>query len=183
MTYNFDDFYIDPNDPILDWTNIYDFDPGDLTQTPDVLRTGEVFPVKLPNSQFMMTKGRWKLFISNPANATTVFERVVDSVSVVGEFGPEVKDYVIEKTVLDLENNMLEVTINIIHNPIPILIIYGAIAGILAIIGSITINSVLTKIEKVTEPVFDIVSKPMVWAIIAIFLLPILKPFIGKVKG
>ena len=160
----------------LTWEDIYkdwDFNKPDDTIVNQNLSidTSNIDP------DFLITKGRWKFYIKNPNTFdTNSFDRFASVIPVTNNDGTITeKRYVIESMKYNVSQNSLVVQINIIDNPIPLILVYAAIGAIILAAGAISINSILTHVEK-------IIDAPIIWPIALIILFPMVLPLFSKSK-
>lgn len=119
----------------------------------------------------VITKGKWKLTIQNPIGDVP-FETIRDSVMTYSERdGAKIKRYEIIDYIFFPERNEAEIIINVLDNPIPLFVIWGAVALAVMITGAIATNSVLVDITKIVD---DIGTSPLVIGVLLIFLIPVL---------
>lgn len=122
-----------------------------------------------------LSKGKYIFTIGKPAGTVTDLKELLkDSIVVDGQL----KDFEIYDLKYDFQNDKLQLFVNIIDNPIPILVIWGAVAIAVMITGAITTHSIL---ESIT-PIVDVVTSPLGYGILLIFLIPIIMPLFKKGK-
>jgi hypothetical protein len=158
------------SDPyLIDYGDIYsDYNPYviDATNTSGMHFTALIDAGKL-DSNMTITKGRYRFFVSNPSTLDFDFEPIAHSVNVDGTQ----KRFIVEGINYDLLTNEMVVTVNIIDNPIPLILIYAAVFAIIAAVGAVSVNSILTHIEKILDA-------PVIWPIVLIVGSAILIPLI-----
>jgi hypothetical protein len=110
-----------------------------------------------------MVKGRYRLTVENvsPNADFSDFDGLGATVPVDGVE----KKYTIDRISYDVGGSTLLIDITIIDNPIPLFVLWGAIAITVAIIGALSVNSVLTKVETLA-------NSPAGKGIVMIFLIP-----------
>jgi heme exporter protein D len=177
-----------PNDYFSDY-NYGDFFPSDRTK---VNFTQYQIVDNLPKD-LLITKGKWRLTIGRPAGVTpTTWNKSTQYFAYIDTDGQyQQKPYTVEGVTYDAVNDKLLVDINIIENPIPLFIVWGAVAVVVLVVGAITAKSILESVTKLAEdvtndaivkPVTKLGTQPIVWAVVAIFLLPVVSIFISKIK-
>lgn len=169
ITFEDGNFYYEPEVYEFELSDISDFyaDPVvDATSTVGV-QYAALMDVSL-DSQLTITKGRYRFYISNPGILSDDFTPIAHYVSVDGVQ----KRFTVEGLTFDVVNNELVATVNIIDNPIPLIIIWAGIFAICAAVGAISANSVLTHVEKIIET-------PIIWPIVAIVGAVLVIPLIG----
>lgn len=167
-TYNF-------NGHILSDLN---FDDIDFSQPVDALFVDNTLAPNTLDSDFLLETGKYKLTIGNP---TGIISNLESSFTASKEFiNPETgqfetKTVKVYKWDYDVQNNKLHLYIDYHNFAVTALMVYGVIAIVLVVAGAIATNSVLEKVEKVTGGISDTIKgNPAIWAIIAIFLIPVM---------
>ena len=137
------------------------------------------------NSRLMLTVGKWKFTIGKPAGPINNFTMVNDQVAFLDDNDDfQMKSYTIEAVSYNPISDKLEVTVDIHENPIPLFIIYGAVIGITAIVAAMSVDSILEKVEQVVTSVPKELGKsPFAWAIVAIFLIPVVMLIFRRKKA
>lgn len=128
-----------------------------------------------------LTVGEWRLHITNPNNKASagIHTSIKDTVKVIDPVkGVVDKKYEIVGVEYDLVGEMIYVDIKIYQNPIPILLIYGAIAVGLTVIGAMALNSILVKVEQLFTETTGLLNSTGSKMIILVFLIPLLSPFL-----
>jgi len=127
------------------------------------------------NSQLLLTVGKWKFTIGKPIGPLNNFTPISKQVAFLDDNNDfQMKAYTVEAVSYNPISNKLEVTVDIHENPIPLFIIYGAVIGIASIVAAMSIDSVLEKVEQVITSVPKELGKsPFAWAIVLIFLIPV----------
>ena len=134
------------------------------------------------NSDFMLTKGFWKLTFTNPINSNEISDNIA-RFPVTNENGyTEEKEVHITKVKLNVSDNTLDVFVDVKSNPIPIVVYYGIVYLTLITAGAIATTSVLTTVEPIIKPVTDILNSPIIYMVLLIFLLPVITNFLKKSK-
>jgi hypothetical protein len=147
-----------------------DFIPADATSTKQGFEISENI-----DKGMLLSKGRYIFTIGKPAGTITDLKELLkDSIVVDGEL----KDFEIYDLKYNFQNDKLQLFVNIIDNPIPILVIWGAVAIAVMITGAITTSSIL---EDIT-PIVDVVTSPIGYGILLIFLIPIIIPLLKQLK-
>lgn len=124
---------------------------------------------------FSLTNGLWKITISNPVYTEKQFETKT-LINLMGEEG-EHKQIIVESVKHDFEKKEMYVIVKVTKNPIPLLVIWGAIIAIGAISAAVSFKSIIKSVEKIVPKgvfSFGIVG------IILILLLPIIIPLFSK---
>lgn len=153
------------------WDEYYDYgeNPNDNTFV-------NTTPVVSKYDGVLLTKGKYKLTIANPTGKIDNFGSYADTIDFVDYDGVfQSKRYVVSGSKYDAVNDKLIIWIEILENPIPIFVIWGAVAIAVMITGAITTDSILEDVEK-------IVDKPISWGIMLIFLLPVIAIFVKDMK-
>ena len=160
-------------------------DPLDynISMPPDATFWNGALISKSIDGSRMLTKGSYKLTFFNPefSKKAVLTEPIEDTCSV---FDPEKfieipKKYSVDQIEYDYPNNRMVVDITIEENPIPIFILYGAVIGVIALIGAWSTTTVL---EKVEETFVSVTSSPITYGIILVLLLPLLMPLMSGKK-
>lgn len=133
----------------------------------------------------MLTVGKWKFTIGKPEGPINNFARVTDQVAFLDDNDNfQMKSYTVEAVSYNPLTDKLEVTVDIHQNPIPLFIIYGAVIGIAAIVAAMSIDSVLEKVEQVVTSIPKELGKsPFAWAIVLIFLIPVILLTVRRKKA
>ena len=129
------------------------------------------------NNDLILSTGKYKLTIGNPTGNVNEIEKSFSGVAAFVDNDGQIynKNYDIYKWDYDVQKNKLYLYLDLKQNPIPIFILYGAIAITLMVAGAISVNSVLEHVEKLSDNVTsNLLSSPVIWAIVAIFLIPVL---------
>lgn len=164
-----------------------DFDFGDLhnvffpsDNTSTNVSNRRIDTSKLPKD-LTITKGKYRFKIGNPTGTMpTGFTQKQDIVMFIDEQGNfKEKAYTVDAVRYDAVDNKLYVDVDVLENPIPLFIIWGAVAAVVMIVGAITADSILEDVSSLTdnavvEPVKELGKQPIVWAVLAIFLIPVL---------
>lgn len=136
------------------------------------------------NQSLQLTKGSYRLKIGNPTGTITGFRDKIQDFVVVDSMEKGFKVFKLKYSIME---DKLFVSITIKDNPIPVLVIWGAVAIAVMITGAITMGSVLEDITPIATPIVEtisqlpkIVNSPLGYGIILIFLLPLLLPLFKK---
>jgi hypothetical protein len=133
------------------------------------------------NKEFLLTTGKWRFTVRNAqGNFNKVFTPVQDAVQFVDEKGNFVsKRYSVDAIAYNVETKKATIDISIYENPIPVLVIWGAVIAVSAIVVALSASCVLEKVEKVFVDVSaEVKSNPLIWLVIIAVALPIIFKFI-----
>ena len=163
---------------ILDDYN-YGYNPLDYTMPDATFITTNQLDGVDKNGGILLRKGLWKFVISNPSGTIDNYKAIEDYAVFVDDDGNIChKKYMIESVSIDVPNNKLNVFVRIYENPIPAVVIYGAIWATVIIIGAISANSVLESVEEVIGSV----ASPNIILLVVIIGAIIALPYIFKRK-
>lgn len=164
-------------------TNIDDirFDENGIMR-PDVTQVAAFsgYIDKNVDSAVLLTKGWYRFTIGNPVS----FEKsmnVIDGVMPVDDGTGEYVDkrYSVGNLRYDVIQDEMYVDVHVVDNPIPLILVWGAVAVALAVAGALAANSVLRSVEKITTPVFDFFKSPvgiiLMVGVLALMILPYFK--------
>jgi hypothetical protein len=129
-----------------------------------------------------LSKGWYRFTIKNPVSFNASLD-VVNGVMPVDDGTGNVvnKRYTVQNLSYSVVENRMFVDVHVIDNPIPLFIVWGAVAVALAVAGALAVNSVLESIEQITAPVFNFLTSPVgIIAIIGVLALLILPYFRRK---
>jgi len=139
-------------DTSFNWQDLQDY----TTQPSDATRYNTQFGTTKPidknvNPYETLSKGSYRLTIGKPQGVLSkTFERQVTFASYFDDSGKYQQHKVsVDSIVYDNINNKVIVDITLYDNPIfiPIFVIWGAVAVVVAVTGAIAVNSILEKIE------------------------------------
>lgn len=164
--FNLDNILADKNFLNPDFFDVQEFNLPSTTKT-----IGGRFPYNEKLHNLIITKGKWKFTIDNTIGDVP-FDVIKDTlVAYSNREGAQFKRYEILDHKYFPERNQSELIVNVIDNPIPLAVIWGAVAVATLITGAIAIDSILVDVSKFVD---DIGSSPLVIGILLIFLVPIL---------
>jgi hypothetical protein len=128
------------------------------------------------DTDITLTKGRYVFTVGKPVKFTEVFggQKGVVDVYDHDAGGTVQKRFKVTSLVYDVQNDTLAIGVNIIDNPIPIAVIWGAVAVICLITGAVTVNSVLENVERIGNLVFE---SPMGWILMVTIAAGVILPF------
>ena len=135
----------------IDLMRIYDdFTLANVTRDNTVISFAQNTPIAADvNTDFLLTKGRWKFTYSNPKvfNFTPSTEKAVyiENSKVVE------KEFDIVSVKYDFENNRASIIVDIKENPIFMVIVWGAVIAATALIGAYAVNSVLLSFGSLSD--------------------------------
>ena len=141
----------------------YDWNKADCTIV------GYSYDEKL--SDVVLSKGAYRLKIGNPSGDISDFSPSSNWVNVAGIN----KEFSVDKIRYDYQEDKLYVDIDIKDNPIPAVVIWGAVIIAVSITGALTVNSILEDITPLTKSPFTI-------GIMLIFLIPVVISLIKVLK-
>ena len=144
---------------------------------------------KVDNSFYLdmpITTGRWRLHIAKPSGNLTGFTSTYKDVIPVLDpvKGYIEKEYEIQAMEYDVSKDMLYVDIELFDNSLSAGVVYGAVAVVLLIVGAMSANSVLVKVEALIKTTGGAIKSSTIpiLAISSIFILPLLIPILAKGK-
>ena len=137
----------------------------------------DTIPINFENvpDNFGLTKGRWKITVSNPEYTEKQFEGNT-LVNVIDD-DIEHKQFIVESVKHDFANKEMVITIEVTKNIIPLLVVWAGIIAIGAISAAVSFKSIITSVEKLIPK--EVFSFGIV-GIILILLLPIVIPLFAK---
>lgn len=177
-------------------TNIFDTDYtiGEESLYDENILVADATNISLYGSQlspnlsmdFPVSKGRYKLTVKNPSSPSAMFGNESIYVPVDDGVNIEYKKVIIESVKYDFSEERAYVYIDVKENPIPIVLLWGAVILACSIAGALAINSVLESVETLSDSVFGdigtLIKNPISWAIIAIVGAGVILPYVYKRK-
>ncbi len=158
-----------------EWNFYENFNP----LAPDATSVGRQTAGSYADSGLTILKGTYKATVGKPRGAiTTPFVGREDFCQYVDENGIlQSKRFSVDSITYLAETDKLEVVFTVIENPIPLFILWGAVAVIVLTVGAMSVNSVLEKIEPVVSgavvtPIDRLGKEPLAWGILLVFLIP-----------
>lgn len=96
---------------------------------------------------FLLTKGRYRVYFNNPTFESFDFTQETHYVTVDGKR----KQIDILGFDYDYENRKAVVTLDVVDNPIPALLVWGIVLAVATSVGLVLAGSTISKVEKVID--------------------------------